>query len=414
MKKDIIIPAAGESVTEADIVGWHKENGEFVNMDEPIVELETDKASMDLTAESAGVLTINVEDGTVQVGDIIGFITEGQGEKPTPAEPTTENTPEPVKVEKTEPESTNTYAAGHPSPAASKILDEKNITTNNVAGTGKDGRITKEDALKATPVQKEEPKKEPSTEPALPTKSGDRTIRREKMSRLRKTLMHRLVDAQQSTASLTTFNEIDMYEVMQIRKKYKESFKEKHGVGLGFMSFFTKAVTTALLNFPLINATIDGEEIVYHDYCDIGIAVATPKGLVVPVIKDAEQLNFHQIESSIRNFALKERWSALPKSLSIVGINLSIYSTTVTLLPKRPYTEPSSTPITPPPITIKCFGISFNEIASSDVIILFLSVGTLFNGVTEDPVAIINLSDVIVFFSVSLLTSIVCLSLNVA
>tara|TARA_A100001015_G_scaffold129715_1_gene143915 strand:- start:5938 stop:7155 length:1218 start_codon:yes stop_codon:yes gene_type:complete len=307
MKKDIIIPAAGESVTEADIVGWHKENGEFVNMDEPIVELETDKASMDLTAESAGVLTINVEDGTVQVGDIIGFITEGQGEKPTPAEPTTENTPEPVKVEKTEPESTNTYAAGHPSPAASKILDEKNITTNNVAGTGKDGRITKEDALKATPVQKEEPKKEPSTEPALPTKSGDRTIRREKMSRLRKTLMHRLVDAQQSTASLTTFNEIDMYEVMQIRKKYKESFKEKHGVGLGFMSFFTKAVTTALLNFPLINATIDGEEIVYHDYCDIGIAVATPKGLVVPVIKDAEQLNFHQIESSIRNFALKGR-----------------------------------------------------------------------------------------------------------
>lgn len=307
MKKDIIIPAAGESVTEADIVGWHKENGDFVSMDEPIVELETDKASMDLTAESSGILTINVEDGTVQVGDVIGFITEGK-EQPnsTPKnEPTDSKENEKQEEKKIETTQTTSYATGHPSPAASKLLDEKNINPAEITGTGKDGRITKEDAINAQ-------KKEASVAPAQseqPTvaHTGTRQKTTEKMSRLRKTLMHRLVDAQQSTASLTTFNEIDMYEVMEIRKKYKDNFKEKYGVGLGFMSFFTKAVTTALQNFPLINATIENETIVFHNYCDVGIAVATPKGLVVPVIKNAETLSFHDIESSIRNFALKGR-----------------------------------------------------------------------------------------------------------
>ena len=308
MNKDIVIPAAGESVTEADIVGWHKSNGDYVEMDEPIVELETDKASMDLTAEAAGTLTINVEDGTVKVGDIVGFITEGEGQKSAAEAAPKAQVEAPIIESKTENTAqTNSYATGHPSPAASKILDEKNIPASAVTGSGKDGRITKEDAQNATPAKAESTPKKEEAAPAPIVKSGDRQIRREKMSRLRKTLMRRLVEAQQDTASLTTFNEIDMYEVMQIRKKYKESFKEKYGVGLGFMSFFTKAVTTALMNFPLINATIDGEEIVYHDYCDVGIAVATPKGLVVPVIKDAEQLNFQEIEHSIRNYALKGR-----------------------------------------------------------------------------------------------------------
>ncbi len=307
MKKDIIIPAAGESVTEADIVGWHKENGDFVSMDEPIVELETDKASMDLTAESAGILTINVEEGTVQVGDVIGFITEGK-EQPnsTPKDtPTDVKENEKPEEKKTETAQTTSYATGHPSPAASKLLDEKNINPAEITGTGKDGRITKEDAINA---QKKEASVAP-TQSEQPTvlHTGTRQKTTEKMSRLRKTLMHRLVDAQQSTASLTTFNEIDMYEVMEIRKKYKDNFKEKYGVGLGFMSFFTKAVTTALQNFPLINATIENETIVFHNYCDVGIAVATPKGLVVPVIKNAETLSFNDIESSIRNFALKGR-----------------------------------------------------------------------------------------------------------
>lgn len=310
MKKEIIIPAAGESVTEADIVDWYKKNGEFVEMDEPIVELETDKASMDLTAESSGTLTISVKDGTVRVGDIIGYIEEGTAKKVTKAEHS--NSAAPTEIVESLPESrtTNTYAAGHPSPAAEKLMKEKNISAEHINGTGKDGRITKEDILKVPAPQTEKnvdpkPIAQPEVKPTIdPTKRG---IRHEKMSRLRKTLMHRLVEAQQTTASLTTFNEIDMKAVMDLRKTYKDKFKEKYNIGLGFMSFFTKAVTMALMNFPIINATIEGEEIAYHDYCDIGIAVATPKGLIVPVIKNAESLTFQEIESAIRSYALKGR-----------------------------------------------------------------------------------------------------------
>ena len=311
MKKDIIIPAAGESVTEADIVGWHKASGDFVEMDEPIVELETDKASMDLTAETSGILTISVEEGTVKVGDVIGHIEESDAKPDTPKEEapaekpaeitpptTTEPTPKPTKSE--------SYASGHPSPAAEKLIQEKGLSKEAITGTGKDGRITKQDAKATQPSQqapKTESKKEEKAD--IPTPSIDpkqRQTRLEKMSRLRKTLMTRLVDSQQTTASLTTFNEVDMYEVMNIRKKYKDDFKEKHGIGLGFMSFFTKAVTVALQNFPIINATIEDEEIKYHDYCDIGIAVATPKGLIVPVVRNAESLNFQEIEAQIRRY----------------------------------------------------------------------------------------------------------------
>lgn len=311
MKKDIIIPAAGESVTEADIVGWHKENGDYVEMDEPLVELETDKASMDLTAESAGILTITVEDGTVNVGDIVGHIEESAAPKTTETTTQTSSTaqtqPE-TKAQPEQPSKATSYAAGHPSPAAAKIIQERQINTATIQGTGKDGRLTKQDVINAKDTTKTTPTLPVESETLQPTlPSSERSTRKEKMSRLRKTLMHRLVESQQSTASLTTFNEIDMYEVMEIRKKYKEEFKEKFQIGLGFMSFFTKAVTKALQNYPLINATIENEDIIYHDFCDIGVAVATPKGLVVPVIKNAEHLTFDQIESAIKHYALKGR-----------------------------------------------------------------------------------------------------------
>ncbi|MDC0036702.1 2-oxoglutarate dehydrogenase complex dihydrolipoyllysine-residue succinyltransferase [bacterium] len=313
MKKEIIIPAAGESVTEADIVSWYKEAGDYVEMDEPLVELETDKASMDLTAEISGILSIDVEDGTVTVGQVIGSIEESDV-KPAPKAPT-ESAPEAVSepaatsMSAPQAEKPASYAAGHPSPAASKLMADTQTAASTVAPSGKDGRITKQDVVQAQQAPKSSAKKqvaESSAAPAMPA-AGPRQMRRERLSRLRKTLMHRLVDAQQTTASLSTFNEIDMTAVMNIRKQYKDKFKEKYNVGLGFMSFFTKAVTIALQNWPLINATLDGEEVVFHDYCDVGIAVATPKGLVVPVIRDAETLSFAQTEQAIRGYALKGR-----------------------------------------------------------------------------------------------------------
>ena len=308
MKKDIIIPAAGESVTEADIVSWYKSNGDFVAMDDPIVELETDKASMDLTAEISGILSISVDSGTVQVGQIIGSITES-ADAPTPKSaeptPTTESTPS-SEAPATPAEATDSYAKGHPSPAAKNILAEKGIDPATIQGSGKDGRITQHDAEKATASNTSAPQEsEPVSadpKPALP-----RSTQTKPLSRLRKTLMSRLVEAQQTTASLTTFNEIDMYNVMQLRKKYKDAFKEKYNTGLGFMSFFTKAVTIALQEWPIINASIDGDDVNYHNYCDIGIAVSTPKGLVVPVVRDAETLSFADIENEIRQYALKGR-----------------------------------------------------------------------------------------------------------
>ncbi len=309
MKKDIVIPAAGESVTEADIVSWYKESGDFVEMDEPLLELETDKASMDLTAEISGILEISTNDGTVKVGDIVGSILESS----TPPRDTTTPDEKSIEVkesiETTSPIAPSThYASGHPSPAAEKMIQEKNITPSDVQGTGKDGRITKQD-VENTPSQKAISKEISQEEQSktTPVDSTNRLKRTEGLSRLRKTLMKRLVDAQQTTASLTTFNEIDMSAVMDIRKKYKEDFKEKHNIGLGFMSFFTKAVTMALKNWPLINAIIEGENVIFHDYCDIGIAVSTPKGLVVPVVKNAESMTFAEIESAIRTFALKGR-----------------------------------------------------------------------------------------------------------
>lgn len=307
MKVDIIVPAAGESVTEADIASWSKTSGEFVEMDDVLLELETDKASMELNAETSGTLTIVKEEGeTVQVGDVIGFITPGEGgaaPKTTQDKveaPATQQTPETTVSD------TDHYAKGHPSPAAANALASANIPVDSVAGTGKNGRITKADAeaAKATLPSSPFPLED---NPVESVSVGERSDRREKMSRLRRTVAQRLVNAQHTQALLTTFNEVDLTEVMNIRKKYKESFKEKYNVNLGFMSFFTKAACEALQEFPIMNASVDDDHIVYHDYCDIGIAVASPKGLVVPVIRSADQLSFKQIESAILGYAKKAR-----------------------------------------------------------------------------------------------------------
>ncbi len=310
MKKDIVIPAAGESVTEADIVTWHKNSGDFVEMDDPILELETDKASMDLTAEVSGVLAINVDSGTVKVGDVVGCI-DASGTKPAKSTaPKQEVASAPVENVVPAPavaESAVSYATGHPSPAARKAMEGKGISPADIKGSGKDGRITKADVLQASSVTPNAADSAPDQPVGIAASESVRGTRTEKLSRLRKTLMHRLVESQQTTASLTTFNEIDMYEVMEVRKKYKEAFKDKYNIGLGFMSFFTKAVTIALKEWPIINATIEGEDVQYYDYCDIGIAVSTPKGLVVPVVRDAETLSFAEIETQIKAYALKGR-----------------------------------------------------------------------------------------------------------
>ena len=299
---EVKVPAVGESITEVTVSVWNKKTGDSVSLDEVLCELESDKATFELPAESAGVLEIVAESGTVvPIGGILAKITVGgsvSAAAPAPA------------VAPSAPASSGdaNYAAGHPSPAAAKILDEKGISAASVAGSGVGGRITKEDAVSAV-----KPASAPSpaaSAPVAPAALAGGT-RREKMSSLRKTVARRLVAVKNETAMLTTFNEVDMKPVMDLRGKYKDKFKEKHGVGLGFMSFFTKAVCVALKEFPSVNAKIDGDEIVFHDYCDISIAVSAPKGLVVPVIRSAENLSLAGIESEVVRLAGKARENKL-------------------------------------------------------------------------------------------------------
>ncbi len=296
----IVIPAVGESVTEVTIASWMKKNGEFVDMDEPICEIESDKASMELPSPQAGILNITATEGdTVDVGAVIGSIVPG--EKPAGA-------PEVKAATSTSPTTnqTSNTETSVASPAAMKILREKNIDPSSIKGSGKGGRITKEDALNAkVPVASKPVSDIGSLE--ISTPSGNREVSREKMSSLRKTIAKRLVSAKNTTAMLTTFNEVDMHAIKALRAKYKESFKEKHQIGLGFMSFFTKACCIALQEFPRVNGQIEGTEILTHNYCDVGIAVSAPKGLVVPVVRNAEKLSLADIEKSIRSLALKAR-----------------------------------------------------------------------------------------------------------
>lgn len=309
MALDIKVPQVGESISEVTISRWLKQTGDYVQMDEVLCELESDKATFELNAEAAGILTTNGNEGdTIKVGSIICSIdTSAKAPAAKPAE--TAAAPAKTEAPKQEVPATQNYATGHPSPAAQKILNEKGISPAAVSGSGKDGRITKEDAEQAQPTKKAESKTAPAA--VAPVVYGSREERHEKMSNLRKTISRRLVAVKNETAMLTTFNEIDMKNLMDLRSAYKEKFKEKHGIGLGFMSFFTKAVCEALKEFPAVNAMINGEEIIYHQYCDISIAVSAPKGLVVPVVRNAESMTLADIEKSIADLAGKARENRL-------------------------------------------------------------------------------------------------------
>jgi len=293
------VPSPGESITEVEIAEWLVEDGDYVEKDQAIAEVDSDKATLELPAEESGTITLKAEVGdAVAVGEVVCLI-DTTAEKPegVVAESKTEEKEEALKKEeapKPEPPKKESYATGTPSPAAKKILDEKGIDASAVTGTGRDGRITKDDAVKAVPSM------------GTPT-GGSRGQSRSKLSMLRRKVAERLVAAKNETAMLTTFNEVDMSPIFELRKQYKETFKEKHGVGLGFMSFFTLACVRALKEFPAVNSMIDGKEMISYDFCDISIAVSGPKGLMVPVIRNAENLTFRGVESEVKRLAIRAR-----------------------------------------------------------------------------------------------------------
>ena len=295
------VPSPGESITEVEIATWLVKDGDYVEKDQAIAEVDSDKATLELPAEQAGIITLKAEEGeVVKVGQVVCLI-DMSGTKPEGAAAPVAEAPkaeEAPKVEAPKPAAAPaaTYATNSPSPAAKKILDEKGIDAAAVSGTGRDGRITKEDALNATPGV-----------PAMGVSSGNRTQTTTKLSVLRRKLAARLVSVKNETAMLTTFNEVDMSEIFRIRKQYKEEFAAKHGVGLGFMSFFTKAVTRALQMYPDVNAMIDGDYKINNEFCDISIAVSGPKGLMVPVLRNAENLTLRGVEASIKELATKVR-----------------------------------------------------------------------------------------------------------
>ncbi|MDQ2771243.1 MAG: 2-oxoglutarate dehydrogenase complex dihydrolipoyllysine-residue succinyltransferase [Bacteroidota bacterium] len=309
------IPTVGESISEVTVAKWLKEDGAQVSRDEIIAELESDKATFELPAEASGTLRHAVKEGeTIGIGATIARIEGGAGSSGggVPAAKAAVAPAAPVAALASAPAAGGaaTYATGVPSPAAGKMLDEKGIAAADVAGTGRDGRITKEDAQNAqarpaapAPVAAAAAAASPAPGTSNQAPTGSREVRRERMSNLRKTVARRLVTVKNETAMLTTFNEVNMQPIMDLRNKFKDKFKEKNGVGLGFMSFFTKAVCVALKEWPAVNAQIDGTDIVYSDFCDISIAVSAPKGLVVPVIRNAEQLSFEGIEKEVVRLA---------------------------------------------------------------------------------------------------------------
>lgn len=295
------VPSPGESITEVEIARWLVKTGDYVEKNQTIAEVDSDKATLELPAEASGVITLQAEEGdAVAVGQVVCLI-DTSAEKTTTAAPTKEQpkveTPKPdvVKTAPAQAEPQPTYASNTPSPAAKKILAEKNISNQEVKGTGKAGRITKADALTAS-------------KPAMGTPSGgNRAETRTKMSMLRRKVAERLVSAKNETAMLTTFNEVDMSAIFQLRNQYKDAFKDKHNVGLGFMSFFTLAVVRALKLFPDVNSMIDGQDKVTYNFYDISIAVSGPKGLMVPVIRNAENLSFRGVEAEVKRLALRAR-----------------------------------------------------------------------------------------------------------
>ena len=315
------VPSPGESITEVEIAEWLVEDGDYVEKDQAIAEVDSDKATLELPAEASGIITLKAEEGdAVAVGEVVCLI-DTEAANPNEGSKDVENSGPTMgggdeggnagdvakEMRKDNPESKSTgdkapqpeqaketYASGTPSPAAKKVLDEKGIDAKSVSGTGRDGRITKEDAVNAKPSMGT-----PGT--------GSRGESRSKLSMLRRKVAERLVSAKNETAMLTTFNEADMKPIFDLRKEYKETFKEKHGVSLGFMSFFTKAVVRALEMYPAVNSMIDGKEMISYDFADISIAVSGPKGLMVPVIRNAENLSFRGVEQEVKRLALRAR-----------------------------------------------------------------------------------------------------------
>jgi 2-oxoglutarate dehydrogenase E2 component (dihydrolipoamide succinyltransferase) len=309
------VPTIGESVTEVTLSQWLKGNGEFVNLDEPVCEFESDKATLEFPAEASGKLIWVAEEGAdLEIGALVAKIDTSveAPESKTSAETSPVKTAEEKIAPK--PEEKTNYATGHPSPAAGKIMREKGLSAENINGTGKDGRITKEDAEKATaPTLKESKAPVDQAKPSMPATMDafSRNTRREKMSRMRRTIAQRLVSAKNNTAMLTTFNEVDLTEVMNMRKKYQDKFVEKYGIKLGFMSIFAKACAKVLMEMPAVNAQLDENELIYHDFVDISIAISTPTGLVVPPVKNVESLNFASVEYAIKDLAEKARGGSL-------------------------------------------------------------------------------------------------------
>lgn len=301
------VPSPGESIKEVEIATWLVKDGDYVEKDQAIAEVDSDKATLELPAEASGIITLKAEEGdAVAVGAVVCLIDTGaakpEGGAPEASGPAKEEA-KAVEAPKANPETSGpkaapvaekTYATQAPSPAARKILEEKNIEPSTIIGTGKGGRITKDDAVNAVPSM------------GTPT-GGNRGTERTKLSMLRRKVAERLVSAKNETAMLTTFNEVDMSAIYAIRDQYKEEFKAKHGLGLGFMSFFTKAVTRALQLYPDVNSMIDGQEKISYDFCDISVAVSGPKGLMVPVMRNAETLSFRGVEAEIKRLALRAR-----------------------------------------------------------------------------------------------------------
>ena len=291
------VPSPGESITEVEIATWLVEDGDYVEKDQPIAEVDSDKATLELPAEESGIITLKAEEGdAVEVGAVVCLI-DMSAEKPAGGSSTETKKEEAPKTEapKKEEAKAATYAIGTASPAAKKVLAEKGVDAASVKGTGKDGRVTKDDAVNAVPSM--------GTQPT----NGSRGTERKKMSMLRRKVAQRLVAVKSETAMLTTFNEVNMQPIFDLRKQYKEDFKAKHGVGLGFMSFFTLAVVRALEMYPDVNSMIDGDYQIKNHFQDISIAVSGPKGLMVPVIRNAEDLSFRGVESEVKRLALRAR-----------------------------------------------------------------------------------------------------------
>ena len=294
------IPSPGESITEVEIATWLVSDGDYVEKDQAIAEVDSDKATLELPAEASGVITLKAEEGdAVAVGQVVCLI-DTSADAPEGGSSTTTKSESPAPTVKTEtsavaPSEKPTYATGTPSPAAAKLMSEKGLTSDAISGTGRDGRITKEDVLSASPAM------------GSFESGANRSESRTKLSMLRRKVAERLVSAKNETAMLTTFNEVDMSAVFELRKEYKDVFKDKHGVGLGFMSFFTLAVIRALKMFPAVNSMIDGKEMISYDFCDISIAVSGPKGLMVTVIRNAEERSFKGVEEEVKRLAIRAR-----------------------------------------------------------------------------------------------------------